>query len=89
MGRKRQPLSIGRAVRVRRVNGEEARGVIAEGPLSHLRHIGEFYVVAQRVPSVDKPEAKRNSGRKSSRMLQYESESGRIGMYERDYLTAL
>lgn len=89
MGRKRQPLSIGRAVRVRRVNGEEARGVIAEGPLPLLRHIGEFYVVAQRVPTVEKPVAKRNSGRKSNRMLQYESESGRIGMYERAYITAL
>ena len=53
MGRKRQPLSIGRAVRVRRINGEEARGVIAEGPLPHLRHIGEFYMVAQRAPTED------------------------------------
>ena len=83
MGRKKQPLSLGRAVRVRRVNGEEARGVIAEGPIEHLRHIGEFYMVAQRVPTVDKPVTKRNSGRKSKRMLAYESETGRIGMYER------
>ena len=83
MGRKRQPLSIGRAVRVCRVNGEEARGVIAEGPLLHLRQIGEFYMVAQRVPTVEKPLAKRNSGRKSKKMLAYESETGRIGMYER------
>ena len=89
MGRKKQPLSIGRAVRVRRVNGEEARGVIAEGPLAHLRHIGEFYVVAQRVPTMEKPAAKRNSGRKSKRLLAYESETGRIGMYERAYITAL
>lgn len=83
MGRKKQPLSLGRAVKVRRINGEEARGVIAEGPLPHLRHIGEFYMVAQRVPTVDKPVAKRNSGRKSNKMLAYESETGRIGMYER------
>lgn len=68
---------------MRRVNGEEARGVIAEGPIEHLRHIGEFYMVAQRVPTVDKPVAKRNSGRKSKKMLAYESETGRIGMYER------
>jgi hypothetical protein len=73
-------------VQVRRINGEEARGVIAEGPIQHLRHIGEFYIVAQRVPTVDKPVAKRNSGRKSNRMLQYESETGRIGMYERAYI---
>lgn len=86
MGRKKQPLSLGRKVQVRRINGEEARGVIAEGPIQHLRHIGEFYIVAQRVPTVDKPVAKRNSGRKSNRMLQYESETGRIGMYERAYI---
>lgn len=86
MGRKKQPLSLGRAVKVRRVNGEEARGVIAEGPIQHLRHIGEFYIVAQRVPTVEKPVARRNSGRKSNRMLQYESETGRIGMYERAYI---
>ena len=86
MGRKKQPLSLGRKVQVRRVNGEEARGVIAEGPLEHLRHIGEFYIVAQRVPTVEKPVARRNSGRKSKRMLAYESETGRIGMYERAYI---
>lgn len=86
MGRRKQPLSLGRAVKVRRVNGEEARGVIAEGPIEHLKHIGEFYIVAQRVPAVEKPVAKRNSGRKSKKMLAYESETGRIGMYERSYI---
>ena len=86
MGRKKQPLSLGRAVKVRRINGEEARGVIAEGPIQHLRHIGEFYMVAQRVPTAEKPVARRNSGRKSNRMLQYESETGRIGMYERAFI---
>ena len=89
MGRKKQPLSLGRKVQVRRINGEEARGVIAEGPIEHLRHIGEFYMVAQRVPTVDKPVAKHNSGRKSKKMLAYESETGRIGMYERACITAL
>lgn len=86
MGRKKQPLSLGRKVQVRRINGEEARGVIAEGPIEHLRHIGEFYIVAQRVPTVEKPLAKRNSGRKSNKMLAYESETGRIGMYERAFI---
>lgn len=86
MGRRKQPLSLGRAVKVRRINGEEARGVIAEGPIEHLRHIGEFYMVAQRVPTVDKPVAKRNSGRKSKKAIQYEEETGRIGMYERAFI---
>lgn len=86
MGRKRQPLSLGRAVRVRRVNGEEARGVIAEGPLPHLRHIGEFYMVAQRAPTADSAQGGK---RKSRRRTACDPDTGRIGMYERDYLTAL
>lgn len=86
MGRKKQPLSLGRAVKVRRINGEEARGVIAEGPLQHLRHIGEFYMVAQRAPTEDSAQGGR---RKSRRRTACDPDTGRIGMYERDYLTAL
>lgn len=60
--------------------------MIAEGPIAHLRHIGEFYMVAQSVATVEKPRPKRQSGRKSRVAIQYETESGRIGMYERGYI---
>ena len=33
-------------VRVRRANGEYRVGYAVAGPLEHLRHIGDFYLVA-------------------------------------------
>lgn len=43
-------------------------------------------MIGERLPSLDKPKPARRSGRKSKRALQYETETGRIGMYERSYL---
>lgn len=86
MGRPRQPLAPGRRVTVRRADRSLVSGVVVEGPLEHLRPIGEFYLIGERLPSLDKPKPARRSGRKSKRALQYETETGRIGMYERSKL---
>lgn len=83
MPRKRKPLAIGRKVTVRRLTGEEVRGVIASEPIPHLSAIGEFYMIAQRALDA---EYYRGSGRKSRKREQYEAESGRIGMYERAFI---
>lgn len=86
MGRPRQPLTPGRRVTVRRADNSLVTGVVVEGPLEHLKPIGEFYLIGERLASLDKPVPARRGGRKSKRALRYETETGRLGMYEREKL---
>ncbi len=43
-------LIIGSAVEVTRIDGKPRRGYIVEGPLEHLRHIGDFYLIGSAPP---------------------------------------
>ena len=42
---KEKELAPGTRVEITRINGEKAEGVIGEGPLGYLGHIGPFYQV--------------------------------------------
>lgn len=82
-----KPYRIGKRVTVRRISGDVVRGVIAQGPIEHLKHIGEFYLVAQRLPETPAP-AYRGSARRSKKLIAWQENQGAIGMYERSEIMA-
>lgn len=75
------PLTPGTPVTVRRISRETVSGVVLSGPIPHLRHIGEFYLIGG-MPQGPEPWW-RGSGRKSRERLEWEHAQGALGMYER------
>lgn len=73
-------LTPGTRTTVRRLNGEEAQGVIMGPAIEHLRHIGEFYLIGHKMPEG------RRRGRKSEASQAQEQPGNIIGMYERAYI---
>ena len=83
-----KPLQIGQRVRVRRISREESDAVIVKGPLAHLRHIGEFYLIGKSAGAGEEP-AYRGSARKSRELITWQESTGALGMYERAEITAI
>ena len=73
-------LEPGCPVTVRRISREVVEGRVI-GPVEHLRHIGEFYLIGG-MPAGPEPWW-RGSGRKSKERLDWEQAQGALGMYER------
>lgn len=78
----KKPLPPGYPVRARRISGEWLDpAVILSGPIEHLAHIGEFYIIGQPPPGEEPYWAGR--GRKSFERLAWENGFSRAGMYNR------
>lgn len=75
-------LPAGSRVRVRRISKEAVEAVVVSGPIAHLKHIGEFYLLGS-MPQGPEP-FWRGSGRKSKERLAWEQAQGALGMYERE-----
>lgn len=73
-------LPPGTRVTVRRISREVVDGRVI-GPVEHLKHIGEFYLIGG-MPAGPEPWW-RGSGRKSKERLAWEQNQGALGMYER------
>lgn len=76
-----EALLVGQRVTVRRISRETVSGVVLSGPIPHLRHTGEFYLIGG-MPAGPEPWW-RGSGRKSRERLEWEHAQGALGMYER------
>lgn len=74
-------LPPGTRVTVRRISREEVSGKVISGPIEHLKHIGQFYLIGN-MPQGPEPWW-RGSGRKSKERLAWEQNQGALGMYER------
>ena len=79
-------LEPGTRVTVRRISREVVTGRVI-GPVEHLRHIGEFYLIGG-MPAGPEPWW-RGSGRKSQARLEWEHAQGALGMYERSELMSV
>ena len=77
---KASTLEPGTRVTVRRISRAVVDGRVI-GPVEHLRHIGEFYLIGS-MPQGPEPWW-RGSGRKSKERLEWEHAQGALGMYER------
>ena len=77
---KASTLEPGTRVTVRRISREVVTGRVI-GPVEHLRHIGEFYLIGG-MPAGPEPWW-RGSGRKSRERLEWERAQAALGMYER------
>lgn len=84
---KEAALPLGARVEARRINRETVRAVIAAGPIEHLKHIGEFYLIGKEAQS--EPKRARHPGPKSRKELNEEARTGILGMYERGELKCL
>lgn len=80
-------LPVNTRVTVRRISRETVSGVVVSGPIPHLRHIGEFYLIGG-MPQGPEPWW-RGSGRKSRERLEWEHAQGALGMYERSELMSV
>ena len=83
-----KPLQIGQRVRVQRISKEEVDAVVVKGPLNHLRHIGEFYLIGKSAGAGEEP-GYRGSARKSRELITWQEATGALGMYERAEITAI
>ena len=83
-----KPLQIGQRVRVQRISREEVDAVIVKGPLNHLRHIGEFYLVGKSAGAGEEP-GYRGSARRSRELITWQEATGALGMYERAEIFAI
>ena len=86
MDEKEIPLNPGKRVTVRRISKEEVSGKVISGPIEHLKHIGQFYLIGN-MPKGPEPWW-RGSGRKSRERLAWEQDQGAIGMYERSEIVS-
>lgn len=83
-----KPLQIGQRVRVKRISREDVEAVVVKGPLAHLRHIGEFYLVGKSAISGEEP-GYRGSARKSRELITWQEATGALGMYERAEISTI
>ena len=79
-------LEPGTRVTVRRISREVVTGMVI-GPVEHLKHIGEFYLIGG-MPAGPEPWW-RGSGRKSKERLAWEQAQAALGMYERSELLSV
>ena len=79
-------LPTGSRVTVRRISREVVTGRVI-GPVEHLKHIGEFYLIGG-MPAGPEPWW-RGSGRKSQARLEWEHAQAALGMYERSELLSV